>query len=205
MPEEPGASGGGKTSWFTTLPGILTGTAAVLTATGTLAGIFLTRGDGGDAGDPPPGNVISVVPDATTTVPEGPTRAAWARKANAICRRTAASLTPQTIAINQAQTIEEVIAASAQVVQAALGMVDEIRALEAPAGDEQRIATMVDAWRETLRTVQDGVDAARLGDVNAFAQTYARAANLAEEGNAVADDLGADACVTAMSGFEQFG
>jgi hypothetical protein len=50
--DDKGSSGGGLKTFFTTLPGILTGLAAVLTAIAAIAGVFLTRG-GSDGGHEP--------------------------------------------------------------------------------------------------------------------------------------------------------
>src|SRR5688500_16001442 len=48
--------GGGKAAFFTTLPGILTGVAALITAVATLAGVVLTRGGDGGSSTTAPAN-----------------------------------------------------------------------------------------------------------------------------------------------------
>jgi hypothetical protein len=50
--DDEGSSGGGLKTFFTTLPGILTGLAAVLTAIAAVAGVFLTRGGSDGAREP---------------------------------------------------------------------------------------------------------------------------------------------------------
>jgi hypothetical protein len=50
VPDAPADGGEEKSNVFTTLPGILTGVAALITATATLAGVLLTRGGDGDSG-----------------------------------------------------------------------------------------------------------------------------------------------------------
>lgn len=207
--ESPGSGGKGGGSFFTTLPGILTGLAAVITASATLAGILVARDGGGEATPAPPGTEITPPapppPPPPPPPPAGPTRGEWARAANAVCRRATAATTSQALALQQAQTVDQMFAASSQIVQTGLGMVDEIRALDAPPGDRAQIDRMLDGWAEVFRTVQDAVQAAAAQDVNAFTTAYARTANLAEGANAIARDLGADACATTMRDFEQFG
>jgi hypothetical protein len=51
MPDEKGSGGSRLKTFFTTLPGILTGAAALVTAVAALAGLFLSRGEDEASGD----------------------------------------------------------------------------------------------------------------------------------------------------------
>ena len=195
-------SGGNKGSFWTTLPGILTGVAAVLTASGTLAGVFVTRGGGEEAGPPPPPTTRSE--ETTRTEPTGPTLEEWALRANAICRNHAAQSTQQSIALSNAATPQQALAASNQIAQLGLAMVDEIRREEAPPAEERRIERMLDSWEDVFRGIHEAMGAFVAQDAETFTRVYARVANLAAEANADARRLGAGACADVLGEFERF-
>jgi hypothetical protein len=65
--DDEGSSGGGLKTFFSSLPGILTGLAAVLTAIAAVAGVILTRGgseggrDAGSAAAQNPGSRVEIL------------------------------------------------------------------------------------------------------------------------------------------------
>ena len=185
MAEDPGAGGGGKGNFFTTLPGILTGLAAVLTASGTLAAVILTGGgNGGNGGSPPPR-------DDTTIVDEGVSLDEWAKQANAICERTEAALQ----GIGQVQTPEQLVELRGQIDQVGRRVVDEVRALEAPEGESARISQMTSLWNGVFRDLGETVNAVLAGDMITAQTAYQSALSSGNEADAIARELGVHACL----------
>ena len=184
MADDPGA-GGSKGSFFTTLPGILTGIAAVLTAAGTLAGVLLTAGGGNaNEGSPPPR-------DGTTIVDEGVTLDEWASQANAVCKRTEAAIQ----GIGNVQTPEQLIELRGKIDQVGRRVIDEVEAIEAPPDESDRIDRMTGLWDDVFRDLQDAVDAVLAGDTFTAQSAFEHAVRTGNAADAIARELGARDCL----------
>jgi hypothetical protein len=169
MNQEP-EKGRFRTFW-TTLPGILTATATLLGAIAGLLALFVVPGDSGDS---------------------GPSRADWADKVDPICSQQINSIRqlppPTTPDVNLvANYLHEVS-------RVARDMGEKVRAIDAPADDQQSIDRMTSSWDQQA----DGIDNFALelqsGD-QAGAQTTQQQVDAAgAEGDEIARSLGVTAC-----------
>lgn len=132
MSDDLESPSGARTNFFTSLPGILTGAAALITAVGTIVGIVVTTGGAGH------GAAVSSTLPATsaasflTSTGTGVTLAEWARRADTICRASEPSL--ERASRQEANAVTAQDEATAMTRLAILGRirVSRLRALDMP-------------------------------------------------------------------------
>jgi hypothetical protein len=175
----------GKSSFFHTLPGILTGLAGLISA-GAAVGALVIGLNGGD--DPKPDN--GPIPPTAVTTDDGPpdvTLAEWAAKANAICADDLDDVKAIGASADQEQAIPQLRSLITRVK-------DKISALERPPEAEAQIREFLDQFSRAETALANLQQALAAGDhataeaeAAAFEQADARQGELSRA-------LGANVC-----------
>ena len=159
-----------RRSFWTTLPGLLTGLAALITAIAGVIAIFVVPGSSSD----------------------GPTHADWARSANRLCNETAEQvrhlppITDETL-----EAIETTAPAAAADVRR---LAERLRELSAPEDDEPSIDRFTSVLEEEANQLDAMVAAYHQANSSGMVQAAEQVEALAAEGREVAGSLGVSAC-----------
>lgn len=181
---EQGSNGdSSKKAFFTTLPGILGGVAAVITAIVGAVALFV-RDD-----DKPPDSV-TIAPTSVTTVDSVERREAWARSANAICEET----TDRLNALSEPQDLEEASANLDFAVNIANQALARFRSLQPPPGQETAVERMIGLLERSLASYRNAFRSLNSGD-SETANELIREAEVADQrASEIARQLGAHQC-----------
>jgi hypothetical protein len=121
---------------------------------------------------------------------EGPTRAEWARDADAIC----AEYERKYDALGSADELPEL----ARLLDRAVGLLeqerDELGRLEAPEGDEERVEDLLAAGDKVIAAARRAREAATRGDEEAVGVAIGESDSAASQARHIARDLGAETC-----------
>lgn len=174
----------GRLSFWTTLPGVLTGIAAIVSAG---AGVYALTKDGDD----PPASAAQQTASATHDE--------WVRRANAICDRKLARIERLTI-----ETPEDL----PPVVRIARSARDEIGAIPVASADREQVARYLELLDRAATDTQDAVEVASTGDIETAETIARRAEEVDGQASDAARDLGAFTCAQDpsidASGLEEF-
>jgi hypothetical protein len=181
-------SGGG--SFWTSVPGILTGLATLVTAgAGVFAAINATSGDGGGGGGASATTSVSEIDEENGAEV---TRAAWAEDANAICVETNEQV--NALGLAQATTPEEVVTIIATVDPILSDAVERFRSLEPPTGDEVSVERMIGLNEQSLTSFRSAASSFSAGDVATGYSLIEQAIAADQRWSEIARQLGADEC-----------
>jgi hypothetical protein len=175
-------------SFFTSLTGVLTSTAALV---GAVVGILTAVG------------VIGGGSGGTHSASSAPSRATWAAKANAICadanEATAALPDPHTVARSD---IAAYLKTSAMFERR---MLRKLNALTPPNGQEANVASFLDVGARMSDATSELADDAALGDLAGMAQRASQLSRLNTRFNNAAIAVGARTCAEGSSVTDIFG
>jgi hypothetical protein len=200
MNGESGGGGRGFWGFWTTLPGVLSGVAAVLTASGALAGIVLARGDGGGdspsvaagVATSPPTPPPADPPPAPPATPPAASLADWRREANSLCANANREL--RATFGRPPQGPEELV----QYYQGALPVIArlaiDLRGLDTPADRAEEIAELLDGLEAQNANAQEALAAWQAGNAAAFQRAAAEVGRASSSAAGVAASLGAREC-----------
>jgi hypothetical protein len=183
--------------FWTTLPGVLTGLAALLSA--VVAAFALFNGGGHAANSPsPPTKTETTVTNTSATVAQSPTvvpdQHAWATELNAMCREEGLSAQAREAAVD---TRPGEVAQLEIEATALLSLDRQLRASTAPPQDEVRMLKMTADWDSAAAQLQDRADAQK---ENEKVPTEEHEKYFNEDnalGNELANGLGLDVCAAA--------
>jgi len=175
-----------KGFWMS-LRGIATGVAGVATAVATILGVLRFQG----RPDPAPYQPPTAVVDAThTTSDAGPTRAAWALQANAVCKE----IDAQIPALGPPQSAEEWIT-EVSILSDSIKVADRrLRVLTAPAEDVMAIQSMTSFWDAGAQHLDMALQAFQAGEIISGQNAVQSFSDPSARGNQIANELGASAC-----------
>jgi hypothetical protein len=175
-------SGGG--SFWTTLPGILTGLATLITAAAGVFAVIKTTGDDGGGDSAGANTEISESDD-------GVTREEWAEEANAICVETNEQLNALGIVPESPEELAPFIEQADPIVSDA---VERLRSLPAPTGDEVTVERMIGLIEQELASFRSAASSFYAGDVATGYQLMEQANASDQRFSESARQLGADEC-----------
>jgi hypothetical protein len=192
-----GGGGGGFWGFWTTLPGVLSGIAAVITAAGALAGIFIVRGEDDGRESPPPAQPPAIPPSAQPPAilpPAQPatTLADWRRDANSICRQSNQEL--RATFGRPPQAYEELVAYYQGAVPVVTRALVDLRGLEVPADRTQEIGEFLASLEAQNASAQEAVGAWQAGNAPVFQRAVADVGRENNRAISLAGRLGAREC-----------
>jgi hypothetical protein len=161
-----------KKGFWTTLPGVLTAIAALITAIGGIVGLVVVPGGSDEESD------------------DGPTRTTWVRQADELCSQAYDSLR-QYPPITDLNTL---VSVGPSIAEEARDLAADLRGLRAPEEDQSTIARMTGLLDEQSDGVDAAVVAVSQGDQAGFRRSVQQVESASVEGDAVAESLGATAC-----------
>jgi len=176
-----------KSSFWTTLPGILTGVAAVLTAGATVVALVLSggNGNGGAAVSPAGGNG-----GGTPPVEDEVTLAEWASAANDICRDGYDDVIALGIPDDPVARFQAIPQSSAIVTRINQGLT----ALERPPQYEEEIARVLELGSRSNVAFRHAYAASAAGDTVSGQSFLDEASALAPQLGQLYSELGANVC-----------
>jgi hypothetical protein len=186
-----GDGGGGFWGFWTTLPGVLSGIAAVITALVAFAGIFIVRGgdNGGETPpSPPPAQQLSIPPP----VEPATTLADWRRDANSICRQSNQEL--RATFGRPPQAYEELVAYYQGALPVVTRVLVDLRGLDVPADRTQEIGEFLEAIEAQNTSAQEAIGAWQAGNAPVFQRAVADVGRESNSAARVAASLGAREC-----------
>jgi hypothetical protein len=201
MSGEDGGEGGGFWGFWTTLPGVLSGVAAVLTASGALAGIILARNDeGGDgpsvaagvATSPPPPSPPSNPPPVPPVSPPAASLADWRREANSLCANSNREL--RAMFGRPPQGPEELVLYYQGALPVITRLAIDLRGLDTPGDRAEEIAELLDGLEAQNANAQEALAAWQAGNTPAFQRAAAEVGRASNSAAGVAASLGAREC-----------
>jgi hypothetical protein len=185
-----------KTSFWkfwTTLPGVLTGLAALLSAVVGLATLF---SGGSHAASPPnqstkTGPTVTGTSSTTSTTVVPPDQHTWDTELNAVCREVGLSVQAREAAAN----VKPNDAAQLEIEAEGLLLLDrQIRASTAPPQDELRMLKMAGDWDNAAAELQGWATAQRESENVRREEREKHYGEDNELGNELAHGLGLDVC-----------
>jgi hypothetical protein len=176
MPEPPPDEPKERHSFWTTLPGILTGITGVVAAVAGVLAIIITPNSSPES--------------------EGPSHSEWARKANRICSQSAELIRHMPpLETNQPRTFEVTIPAAAEELRK---MTEGLRALPAPEEDEVQI----DRLASILEAESNEADSLSIhwleGDLPSVRREASVVRRLERESKGVGHHLGVGTCTQTL-------
>ena len=164
-----------KESFWTSLPGILTGIAGLLGAAGAIVGIVLSQG-----GSPHP------TPTATATAQT------WGDQANAIC----AVVIKNGSGYVSSNPFNTQLPAATQYAVNYQSVDDQLRKLPANGQEQGTVTSMLGYWDPAIAWWRQAIQAAQNGYTATEQQDLSNFSTLNAEGNNLANQLGAGTCAS---------
>lgn len=161
-----------KGSFWTSLPGILTGIAGVLAAAGTIVGIVLSQG----------GSSHSAGTAAQT----------WGDQANAIC----AAVIKNGSGYVASNPMNTQLQAAAQFAVNFQSVDDQLRKLPANGQQQATVTSMIGYWDQAIAWWRQAIQATQNGYTATYQQDVSNYDTLNTEGNNLANQLGAGTCAS---------
>jgi hypothetical protein len=183
--QEPRRDSSGGGSFWTSVPGILTGLATLVTAAAGVFGVIKATSD--DGGDSNGGGASTEISEGD----DGVTREEWAEQADAICVES----NEQVNALGMPpQTPEEVVTFIEAAVPIVSDALEQFRSLTPPTGDEASVERMIGLSEQSLNSYKNAASSLRAGDLNTGYQLVEEASAADERSSEIARQLGAGEC-----------
>ena len=167
-----------KESFWTSLPGILTGIAGLLAAAGTIVGIVLSQGGPSH----PPGTDSN--PSATAQT--------WGDQANAIC----AAVIKNGSGYVASNPMNTQLQAAAQFAVNFQSVDDQLRKLPANGQEQATVTSLIGYWDQAITWWRQAIQAAQNNYTATYQQDVSNYDTLNTEGNNLANQLGAGTCAS---------
>jgi hypothetical protein len=177
--------------FWTSLLGLLTASAGMITAIGGLIAVLIQAGVIG-GGDSAASNGGSTPPPATTIVGRS-----WAQQANDICARTNDAI--DALPDAQALTPEAAPAMMKEALKMNQRMVRDLSALDQPADDRPQIRLFLTLAADINGTTEELLANVSTGNVAELQKNFDSLSRLGEEFDDAAVDLGATTCAEGAS------
>jgi hypothetical protein len=172
-----------KRSFWTSLPGILTGIASILAAVGAVSGLVLSHGSSRS-----PAAAAAAVQNSSPQA----TVQTWSDQANAICAiaiKNGSGYEPSNPFISQ-------LPAATQLADNFQSVDDQLRKLPANGQDQGSVTSMLTYWDQAITSIRAAIQAAQNGDYATAQQDLLSSNNFNTEGNSLANELGAGTCAS---------
>lgn len=161
----------GDKSFWKMFGGIVTGVTGIVSAVVTILALLVPGGE----------------PDARPRTPKGDEAiAAWAKRANEICKDVASDIT----ALGGTETPDQVAAGLPR----ARSANDELATVPRPPDARDRIARMIALYGESYDQLDAAITATALSDDQAVRAAVSAAVETTARADALATELGADSC-----------
>lgn len=172
-----------KGSFWTSLPGILTGFASILAAVGTVAGLVLSHGSSRS-------EAAAVTQNSNSRA----TAQTWGDQANAIC----ATAVKNGSGFVPSNPFNSQLAAAAQFADNWQSVDDQLRKLPADGQDQGNVTSMLNYWDQAITAMRTAIQAAQNGDLATEQRDLSSSNTLTTEGNSLANELEAGTCASGV-------
>jgi hypothetical protein len=171
-----------RPSFWTSLPGVLTGLATLITAIAAVFGVIATRSSN-DAGD-----------DSSEEFVVSDTLAAWIGEANEICESIADEAQTNATRLAQATTQQQIVSLLREKEALETKYVKAMKALDAPDEYEAEIARLHTLSDSSLAFLQGARSAMTSGDTQTYVVMVERFNSTTERVNEIFRQIGAASC-----------
>jgi hypothetical protein len=193
-----------KGGFWTSIPGILSGVAAILTAGGAIGG-FVSTHHSPQAADTQPAAIQPADTQPADTQPADTQPAdtqpaatqpaatqTWGDQANAICAiavKNGSGFVPS-------DGLNSQLPAAAQMADNWQSVDDQLRKLPASGQYQGTVSSMLQYWDQAIMELRAAIQDAQNGDTSTEQQDLSTSNTLNTEGNSLANELGAGTCAS---------